>query len=188
MPLFVLPAQWPAPPRIHALTTLRHGLGVSPAPFDSLNLGNRSSPQGDLLANVERNRALLTQGLGLPGAPHWLRQVHGVEVVRVDAPRAVDAAHAQLRELDEPVADAAVTSVPGVVLAILTADCLRWCWPPPMAAKWRPRMRAGAGWPTACWNAAWPQCGPRRHSWSPGWGRPQGRRRTKLARMSSRRL
>ena len=124
MPLFVLPAQWPAPPRIHALTTLRHGLGVSPAPFDSLNLGNRSSPQGDLLANVERNRALLTQALGLPGAPHWLRQVHGVEVVRVDAPRAADKAHAQLKELDEPVADAAVTSVPGVVLAILTADCL----------------------------------------------------------------
>ncbi|UAU33725.1 peptidoglycan editing factor PgeF [Xanthomonas campestris] len=124
VPSFVLPAQWPAPPRIHALTTLRHGLGVSPAPFDSLNLGNRSSPQGDLPANVERNRALLTQALGLPGAPHWLRQVHGVEVVRVDAPRAADTAHAQLQELDEPVADAAVTSVPGVVLAILTADCL----------------------------------------------------------------
>uniref|UniRef100_UPI00313877B2 laccase domain-containing protein n=1 Tax=Acinetobacter baumannii TaxID=470 RepID=UPI00313877B2 len=70
MPSFVLPAQWPASPRIHALTTLRHGLGVSPAPFDSLNLGNRSSPQGDLPANVERNRALLTQALGLPGAPH----------------------------------------------------------------------------------------------------------------------
>ncbi|MEA0736236.1 peptidoglycan editing factor PgeF [Xanthomonas campestris pv. campestris] len=124
VPSFVLPAQWPAPPRIHALTTLRHGLGVSPAPFDSLNLGNRSGPQGDLPANVERNRALLTQALGLPGAPHWLRQVHGVEVVRVDAPRAADTAHAQLQELDEPVADAAVTSVPGVVLAILTADCL----------------------------------------------------------------
>ncbi|KEZ97786.1 laccase, partial [Xanthomonas vasicola pv. vasculorum NCPPB 895] len=59
---------------------------------------------------------------------YWLRQVHGVGVVRVDAPPAApgstDGAANELPGAQEPVADAAVTSVPGVVLAILTADCL----------------------------------------------------------------
>lgn len=43
----------------------------------------------------------------------WLRQVHGADVVVVDAP----GAHAGER------ADAAVTAVPGAALAIQTADC-----------------------------------------------------------------
>jgi len=45
-------------------------------------------------------------------------QVHGTGVLRFDAPAVAQAADG------EPVADAAVTAVPGVVLAILTADCL----------------------------------------------------------------
>ncbi|MCL1532246.1 multi-copper polyphenol oxidoreductase [Xanthomonas nasturtii] len=125
---FILPADWPAPPRIHALTTLRHGLGGSLAPFDTLNLGNRSSADGDVPAQVERNRALLDDALALPSPPHWLRQVHGVEVARLDAPPAVPAPTDRAGTLPpgvhEPIADAAVTAVPGVVLAILTADCL----------------------------------------------------------------
>ncbi|TCK48939.1 hypothetical protein C8F00_1322 [Xanthomonas vasicola] len=124
---FILPADWPAPPRIRALTTLRHGLGGSLAPFDTLNLGNRNSAEGDVPAQVERNRALLAEALALPSTPHWLRQVHGVGVVRVDAPPAAPGSTDGANELpgaQEPVADAAVTSVPGVVLAILTADCL----------------------------------------------------------------
>ncbi|MBB6256628.1 peptidoglycan editing factor PgeF [Xanthomonas sp. WHRI 7064] len=126
---FVLPADWPAPPRIHALTTLRHGLGGSLAPFDTLNLGNRHSADGDTPEQVERNRALLVEALALPGTPQWLRQVHGVEVLRVDAPvlapgEQPPAAGTVAPGAQEPVADAAVTAVPGVVLAILTADCL----------------------------------------------------------------
>ncbi|UXA47946.1 peptidoglycan editing factor PgeF [Xanthomonas prunicola] len=125
---FVLPADWPAPPRIHALTTLRYGLGGSLAPFDTLNLGNRNSADGDTPEQVERNRAQLVQALALPSVPHWLRQVHGVDVVRVDPPPAAPGptggAANQPPGAREPVADAAVTSVPGVVLAILTADCL----------------------------------------------------------------
>ncbi|MEA5125790.1 peptidoglycan editing factor PgeF [Xanthomonas floridensis] len=126
---FVLPADWPAPPRIRALTTLRHGLGVSQAPFDTLNLGNRSSPEGDTPERVQRNRALLVQALALPGPPQWLRQVHGVDVVRLEALSAaagaqVDTAGDGVRGSHEPTADAAVTDVPGRVLAILTADCL----------------------------------------------------------------
>ena len=58
------------------------------------------------------------QRLVLPSTPHWLRQVHGTDVLRFDGPGIAKAA------ADEPVADAAVTTTPGVVLAILTADCL----------------------------------------------------------------
>ncbi len=112
----LLQADWPAPPRVRALVTRRRGAGISPPPFDTFNLGNRSTPDGDDPANVEHNRLLLQEGLALPSAPHWLRQVHGTGVLRFDAPPA--------RAGMEPVADAAVTSTRGVVLAILTADCL----------------------------------------------------------------
>lgn len=114
----VLRADWPAPPDVQAFTTLRHGAGVSVAPFDAFNMGNRYAADGDDPAAVERNRAELVQRLCLPAAPHWLRQVHGTEVLRFDAPAFAGGA------ATEPVADASVTSTPGVVLAILTADCL----------------------------------------------------------------
>lgn len=111
----LLPADWPAPPGVHAFTTLRHGLGASQPPFDSFNLGNFTAADGDDPATVQRNRAQLIERAQLPSAPHWLKQVHGVDVVRCDAVTLGDEA---------PIADASVTSTPGVVLAILTADCL----------------------------------------------------------------
>ncbi len=103
-------AQWPVPASVRGLTTLRHGLGVSAPPFDDFNLGLRA---GDEASAVERNRALLVEQARLPSTPCWLRQVHGVEVHRVEAPG-----------VEEVEADASVTSEPGVVLAILTADCM----------------------------------------------------------------
>lgn len=112
----VVQAAWPAPRGVHAFTTLRHGAGVSQAPFDHFNLGNKYAADGDDPAAVARNRAQLAELAGLPSAPHWLKQVHGTDVVRVDAPPDRDA--------PEPVADALVTTTPAVVLAILTADCL----------------------------------------------------------------
>ena len=114
----VLRPDWPAPPGVQAFTTLRHGAGASLPPFDHFNLGNRTATDGDDAATVERNRIELMERFALPSTPHWLRQVHGTEVLRVDMPAMVKAA------ADEPIADAAVTSTPGVVLAILTADCL----------------------------------------------------------------
>lgn len=51
----------------------------------------------------------------LPGVPHWLRQVHGVVVADLDRSPAAS---------PEPVADAAVTTRPGVVCVVRTADCL----------------------------------------------------------------
>ena len=81
---------------------------MSQPPFDGFNLGTRC---GDEVAAVARNRAQLMECFGLPSAPRWLRQVHGAGVV-VDS------------EGDEPEADASVTARSGIVLAILTADCL----------------------------------------------------------------
>lgn len=107
----------PFPGNVRAFTTVRHGLGASTAPFDSFNLGNFRADDGDDPAVVARNRAELVQRFGLPSPPHWLKQVHGTDVVRFDAPAGLEAR-------SEPEADAAVTSIPGVVLAILTADCL----------------------------------------------------------------
>lgn len=127
----LLPAAWPAPKVVHGFTTLRHGAGVSRPPFDSFNLGLRS---GDDEAVVLRNRQQLSEHANVPAAPHWLRQVHGAGVVRFDG----DDDSAIERE-----ADAAVTSMPGVVLAILTADCL----PVLFAAKdGREVGAAHAGW------------------------------------------
>ena len=40
-------ADWPAPPGVHAFTTLRQGIGVSQPPFDTFNLGNRYTADGD---------------------------------------------------------------------------------------------------------------------------------------------
>lgn len=107
----------PFPANVRAFTTLRHGTGVSAAPFDTFNLGNFRAADGDDPQAVMRNRAELVARFGLPSWPHWLRQVHGTRVVRFD--------EAGCPAADtEPEADAAATSTPGVVLAILTADCL----------------------------------------------------------------
>lgn len=110
----LLPANWPAPEGVRAFTTLRHGAGVSQPPFDHFNLGTRYGTYHDDPEAVARNRRELVERFGLPGAPQWLHQVHGTEVVRVEA---VDAS-------TEPTADAAVTERAGIALAILTADCL----------------------------------------------------------------
>ena len=112
MSAFLSPV-WPAPERLRACTTLRHGDGVSPAPFDDFNLGLRC---GDDPANALENRRRLRASMGLPNEPVWLNQVHGNRVLRVSAQPADGA--------PEPEADAVVTDRDCVVLAILTADCL----------------------------------------------------------------
>ena len=102
---FITP-DWPAPPNVKALMTTRCG-GVSAGPYASLNLGTQA---GDDAACVARNRDILRERL--PQFPRWLMQEHGATVV---------AAH----DLgDAPAADAAWTDRPGVVCAVLVADCL----------------------------------------------------------------
>ncbi|QYF93303.1 peptidoglycan editing factor PgeF [Massilia sp. PAMC28688] len=107
---------WPdAPPTIGALATTRTG-GFSLAPYDDgqggggLNLGLHCGDDAD---TVRRNRALLAQHV--PGTPAWVSQVHGIAVA--------DAASVQPGAAVQ-VADASVTSRPGVVCAVMTADCL----------------------------------------------------------------
>lgn len=107
MPSFISP-DWPASARVRAFSATRAG-GASRGPYASFNLGDHV---GDDPAAVGRNRELLRTALNLPSEPVWLRQVHGLRVV--------DAAQAGApRE-----ADGAWSAQPGVVCAVLTADCL----------------------------------------------------------------
>lgn len=99
---------WPAPANIHAATTLRSG-GVSCGAYAGLN---PAMHVGDDIDKVEQNRRMIKEGLGLPSAPVWLEQIH--------SNRAVQAPASELL----PQADAVYTAEPGVVCAVMTADCL----------------------------------------------------------------
>jgi len=102
-----LQAQWPAPPRVRALCTSRHG-GSSTGAYDALNLG---AHVGDAPASVAANRAALAQALGV--RPVFLTQVHGSRLLMLDGASA-----------DEQVADAAMTQQPGLACTVMVADCL----------------------------------------------------------------
>lgn len=104
------------PPGVRARATTRDLDGVSPPPFERCNLGSRC---GDAPVNVAANRAAMRSLLGLPSEPVWLQQVHGTAVHVVDAAGDPGRDHD-----DDPVADAAYTNRPGLVCAVLTADCL----------------------------------------------------------------
>jgi len=108
----LLRPDWPAPAAVCAFVTTRDMPGNSQPPYDAFNLGLRS---GEDEAVVRANRDLLIRAFGLPAMPYWLRQVHGNDVAVFDA--GSDAA-------EERTADAAITRSAGVVLAILTADCM----------------------------------------------------------------
>ncbi|MBU1438354.1 MAG: peptidoglycan editing factor PgeF [Gammaproteobacteria bacterium] len=107
-PLWLQP-DWPAPASVSALSTTRQG-GFSTGVFASLNLG---SHVGDDAILVEKNRDLLQQQAAMPGAPAWLNQVHGCDVL--------DLAKWQG---DVVSADAAVSNEAGKVCLVMTADCL----------------------------------------------------------------
>ncbi len=99
---------WPAPPQVKALTTTRRG-GKSIGPYASLNLAGHV---GDDPAAVAANRTRLRTAARVPAEPVWLDQVHGTQVI--DAALAAPGAQA----------DGSHARVPGVVCAVLTADCL----------------------------------------------------------------
>ncbi|MDX1561110.1 MAG: peptidoglycan editing factor PgeF [Marinobacter sp.] len=128
LPLIV--PDWPAPSWVQAACTTRGG-GISKPPWHSLNLG---AHVGDKPEDVAKNRALLRQWAE-PGARSfgWLKQVHGTSV-------------ALLPQAGEVAADASVTSQPGVVCAVMTADCLPvlFCDPAGRVAA------AHAGWRGLC--------------------------------------
>ena len=111
-----------------AAVTGRAG-GVSSGPYKSLNL---SLSVGDDPGCVLENRRRLATAFGADlGDFVFARQVHGAGVrVVADADRGSgafsldDAVGSAGRASDAGGADALVTSSPGVVLAILTADCV----------------------------------------------------------------
>ena len=107
--------------------TTREG-GVSQAPWDSLNLGDHV---GDAPDNVNANRALVTQALGVNAI--YLRQIHGTRGVAINA-----------QTPNNTEADVAWTNESGVACTMMVADCLpilvchpRHKWVAAVHAGWR---------------------------------------------------
>jgi YfiH family protein len=99
----------------HAFST-RIG-GVSPPPFDSMNLGNPSGcATQDQDARIDENYRRLQRAVGCESRRRcWAHQVHGGDVLTVNA--------------DEPFengqrADALVSDDPERVMAVRVADCV----------------------------------------------------------------
>jgi YfiH family protein len=90
--------EWPAPPRVRAFSTTRNGPAGAAIDFAA------SSP------NAASTRALLRRLV--PDEPAWLGQVHGAAIADLDATRGNGAA------------DGSTTRTPGIVCAVVTADCL----------------------------------------------------------------
>ena len=100
---------WNVPSSVGALCTIRSG-GVSRGCYSSLNLGFHT---GDNIADVCSNRSLVQRLTGLERIV-YVNQIHGTDVLTVDE-----------TEIDGvPSADAIVTRIPNVAIAIMTADCL----------------------------------------------------------------
>lgn len=118
----------------HAFST-RIG-GISPKPFDSLNLGN---PNGceiqDLRPRIRENYALLMRASGCERGKHnWLHQVHGGRVVRIAKGDDHD---------NDTKGDALISDDPSRVLSVRVADCV----PVLLAAKDGSTVAAvHAGW------------------------------------------
>ncbi|MET0250035.1 MAG: peptidoglycan editing factor PgeF [Sphingobium sp.] len=103
--------------RSPALEGVRHGFagrrgGVSTGIYAGLNVGLGS---GDDVQAVRRNRDLARDALVPGSALVTTRQVHSADIVMVTKP---------IDEADRPAADGMVTDRPGLVLGILTADCV----------------------------------------------------------------
>ena len=98
---------WPLPDNVESFISYRSG-GCSQASYASNNLATHvdDDPQA-----VAANRNTLCQTLGLGQPPLWLQQVHGQRVVDVHSPPNTEA-------------DGAVSDLPGIACAVLTADCL----------------------------------------------------------------
>jgi YfiH family protein len=103
----LLQPNWPLPEHVHSACSVRSG-GVSAGPYASLNLGDHV---GDDAAAVAANRS--AYAAALQAKPVYLKQVHGWDVVRLDAQTA-----------DGTVADACLADEKNVACTIMVADCL----------------------------------------------------------------
>ena len=102
---------------------VRHGFstrigGVSPAPWDSLNLG---PSRGDDPENVRENYRRFCAVLGtVPAKAVLSQQTHTTNLRRVTAE---DAGKGLTRPRDYRDVDALMTDVPGLALTVFSADC-----------------------------------------------------------------
>jgi len=103
----IIVADWDAPESIVALSTTRNG-GVSRDGFSSWNL---ASHVNDDETRVRANRNHLKQELDLTSEPAWLEQTHSTRVINLDRDTGRNG-------------DAAITTDPGKIAVVLTADCL----------------------------------------------------------------
>lgn len=130
MTLALLLPQWPAPPGVSAVFTLRGQSaadGASHGAYASFNLGDHV---GDEAVAVASNRRRLQQAL--VARPVFLQQVHGCAVVTLAADTP-----------DGVTADAAVTSARQLACTVMVADCLPVLL---AAADGRVVAAAHAGW------------------------------------------
>lgn len=98
----------PEPDAVFAFSTRRGG--VSPAPYESLNLGLSTNDDPE---RVAENRRRMLAALELdPGRLATAGQVHGARVVEVERPG------------HTAQCDALLTAVPGLALAVTAADCV----------------------------------------------------------------
>jgi polyphenol oxidase len=95
---------------VKAFFTDRHG-GVSSKPYESLNLATHV---GDEDSAVDINRGTVEELVGAPVV--FMRPEHGINVARLD--------ESYLDGHEPPVADVLITTVKGLGLAALGADCL----------------------------------------------------------------
>lgn len=112
-PRCVYVPDWDVPANVRAVMSVRTG-GVSPAPWESLNLGALS---GDSPAHVAENRRRFARAAGMPQVPRFLLQVHGADLVEWEGGKA-EAARKNIH------ADAQITARSALPLAVLAADCL----------------------------------------------------------------
>ena len=109
--------------RAHALEGVTHGFstrlgGVSPAPWDSLNLG---VGRGDTMENVQENYRRFCAVLGMDDHRAVLsKQIHE-DVVRHVTEE--DAGKGLCRDRDYTSVDGMVTNVPHLPLVVFSADC-----------------------------------------------------------------
>ncbi len=105
------------------LSDVRHGFstrigGVSPAPWDSLNLG---VGRGDDMDRVRENYRRFCAALGVDEHRAVLsKQVHENNVRHVTAE---DCGKGLFRDRDYTSVDAMVTDTPGIPLVVFSADC-----------------------------------------------------------------
>jgi YfiH family protein len=107
--LMVYPIEFARHFGVQAFVTERSG-GVSPAPYESLNLGDHVD---DDPANVLENRRLVAEAIGVDaGRLVIINQVHGRDVVKANEATA------------ESSGDVIVDFGDGFAVAVLVADCL----------------------------------------------------------------